>query len=49
MNNVIKQLKELRRQAGYEPSAWYEAEEEKLLTQALTQAEKIGMEKGNEK
>ena len=36
---ILKQLKELRRQAGYEPSSWYEQKEEECLVKALSTME----------
>jgi len=33
--NLLQQLRELRRQAGYEPNAWYEQQEEALINQHM--------------
>lgn len=40
MKNIIKQLRELRRQAGYEPNAWYEQKEEELLESLISTVER---------
>jgi len=34
-SEILKELKELRSQAGYEPNAWYEAKEEAFLIKSL--------------
>jgi hypothetical protein len=38
-NEITTKLKELRRQAGFEPSAWYEEQEEKALSDVIDRVE----------
>lgn len=39
-NKLQEDLRELRRQAGYEPNAWYDQKEEEYLSQLLSDTEK---------
>lgn len=40
-NKLQEDLRELRRQAGYEPNAWYDQKEEEYLSQLLSDTEKV--------
>lgn len=42
---IIEKLRELRRQAGYEPNAWYEQKEEEILTSTITDIQREMVEK----
>lgn len=44
MKDYLKDLKELRRKAGYEPNIWYEEQEESYLETLISEVRKDTLE-----